>query len=110
MPLGDNASMAMNATTFADFRTGAISASQNDEKMDQVRELLFGEYQRLSEARLAVLEARVRELEASLHHRLDAIQGRMEQLAGQNTAEQRSAFDELAHGISELGERVRRLR
>ena len=100
----------MNATSFAEFRNGAISASQNDEKMDQIRELLFGDYQRQSEARLALLEARVRELEFAVHHRLDAIQGRVEQVAGQTSADQRSAFDELARGVAELGDRIRHIR
>ena len=100
----------MNATTFADFRNAAISTDQNDEKMEQIRELLFGDYQRQSEARLAMLEARVRELELAVHHRLDTMQGRMEQLAGQTGADQRAAFDELAHGIAELGDRIRRMR
>ena len=100
----------MNATSFAEFRNGAVSAAQNDEKMDQIRELLFGDYQRQSEARLALMEARVRELELAIHHRLDAIQGRVEQLAGQATADQRAAFDELARGMAELGDRIRHIR
>ena len=100
----------MNATAFAEFRSAAIQADHNDEKMDQIRELLFGDYQRQSEARLAMLEARVRELELAVHHRLDAIQGRMDQMAGQAGAEQRAAFDELARGVGELGERIRRIR
>ena len=100
----------MNASSFAEFRTGAISAVQNDEKMEQIRELLFGEYQRQSEARMALLEARIRELELAVHHRLDAMQGRVEQLAGLSEAERRGAFDELSRGIAELGERIRRIR
>lgn len=100
----------MNATSFAEFRAGSLAAAQNDEKMEQVRELLFGDYQRQSEARLAMLEARMRELELAVHHRLDAMQGRVEQLAGQAEADKRAAFDELSRCIAELGERIRRIR
>ena len=100
----------MNATPYSEFRTALGQAAQQDEKMDQVRELLFGEYQRQSEARLALLEARMRELELGLQRRLDEMEHRIEQIAGKSDAEQRAAFDELARGISELGERVRRLR
>ena len=100
----------MNATTFAEFRAATGPANQNDDKMDQIRELLIGDYQRQSEARLALLEARIRELELSLHHRLDAMQGRVEQLASQSEADRRAAFDELARGIAELSDRVRRTR
>lgn len=105
----------MNATTFAEFRASAgpapqNPANQNDDKMDQIRELVFGDYQRQTEARFAMLEVRIRELELAMHHRLDGIQGRVELLAGQAGAEQRAAFDELARSIADLGERVRRIR
>lgn len=100
----------MNATSYAEFRGAIGTASQNDEKMDQVRELLFGEYQRQSEARLALLEARIRELELAFHRRLDAIEQRVEQIAGKVDTEHRAAFDELGRGIADLGERVRRYR
>ena len=105
----------MNATSYAEFRTAVgpsahNGAVQSDERMDQVRELLFGEYQRQSEARMALMEARVRELELAFHRRLDVIEQRVEQLVGKADAEHRAAFDELARGISDLGERVRRYR
>lgn len=100
----------MNASSFAEFRAASLGSAQNDEKMEQVRELLFGDFQRQSEARLAMLEARIRELELAVHHRLDAMQGRVEQLAGQAEADQRAAFEELSRGIAELGERIRRFR
>jgi|LNFM01.1.fsa_nt_gb hypothetical protein len=100
----------MNATSYSEFRTAVGQATAQDEQMDQVRELLFGDYQRQSEARLALLEARIRELELGLQRRLDAIEQRVDQIAGKADADQRAAFDDLARGISELGERVRRLR
>ncbi len=109
----------MNATSYAEFRNAIAPgthnsannpATQNDEKMDQVRELLFGEYQRQTEARMAMLEARIRELELALQRRLDGIEQRVDQAAGKVDAEHRAAFDELARGITDLGERVRRYR
>ena len=78
--------------------------------MDQVRELLFGEFQRQSEARMALLDARIRELELGLHRRLEALEQRVDHLAGKADADQRAAFDELARGIADLAERVRRVR
>lgn len=100
----------MNATSYSEFRNAVAPGMAQDEKMDQVRELLFGEFQRQSEARMALLEARIRELELGLQRRLDAMEQRVEQLAGKSDAEQRAAFDELARGIADLGERVRRIR
>lgn len=100
----------MNATSYAEFRTAVSSAAAGDEKMNQVRELLFGEYQRQSEARMALMEARIRELELGFSRRLDALEERVEQIAGKADAEQRAAFEELARGIADLGERVRRFR
>lgn len=100
----------MNATSYAEFRSALAPASPNDDKMDQVRELLFGEYQRQSEARLALLEARVRELELSLQRRLEALEGRVEQIVNRVDAEQRATVEELGRGIADLGERIRRIR
>jgi hypothetical protein len=100
----------MNATSYAEFRAAAGPANLNDDKMDQVRELLFGEYQRQSEARLALLEARVRELELSLQRRLEALEGRVEQIVNRVDAEQRATVEELGRGIADLGERIRRIR
>ena len=100
----------MNATSYAEFRTAVGQALPADDKMDQVRELLFGEYQRQSEARMALLEARIRELELGFQRRLDAMESRMEGIASKVDADNRAAFDELARGIADLGERVRRFR
>ena len=100
----------MNATSYSEFRNGIVQAAQSDDKMDQVRELLFGEYQRQCEARLALMEARIRELELGFHRRLDTLESRVEGMAGKVDADQRAAFDELARGIADLGERVRRWR
>ncbi|MEZ5842329.1 MAG: hypothetical protein R3D27_01180 [Hyphomicrobiaceae bacterium] len=99
----------MNVTTINAIRAATESANVPDEKMDQVRELLFGDFARQSEGRLQVLETRVRELELSVHRRLDALQARLEALGAEIDANQRSSFEEIARGIDELGQRVRRV-
>jgi hypothetical protein len=81
----------------------------SDEKMEQVRELLFGEFEKQTEARVRELEARVRELEVGMHRRLDALQARLEALSGEIDAGQRTAHQEIASGLKDLAERVRRL-
>lgn len=78
-----------------------------DEKMLQVRELLFGEYRRETETRIALLEARVRELEDGVNRRLDLLQARLEAAAGELSADRRAAFDDLARSVLELGDRIR---
>jgi hypothetical protein len=80
-----------------------------DEKMEQIRDLLFGEYQRQSEVRIAQLEMRIRDLESGVQRRLDALQARLDALVGESHAERRSAFDDLARGVQELGERIRQI-
>lgn len=77
------------------------------EKMSQVRELLFGELQRETETRIALLEARVRELEEGINRRLDLLQSRLEAATGELAADRRTAFDELARSVLELGDRIR---
>ncbi|MEO0793404.1 MAG: hypothetical protein AAFY27_12780, partial [Pseudomonadota bacterium] len=56
-----------------------------------------------------MLEERVRDLELSVHRRLDAIQARVDSLAAEVDAQNRSALDEIAQGMVELGDRVRRI-
>jgi len=97
----------MNATNLQELR--GANGQVADEKLDQVREILFGEYQRRAEAHIVMLEERVRDLELSVHRRLDAIQARVDALAAEVDAQNRSALDEIAQGMVELGDRVRRI-
>ncbi|MEO1709690.1 MAG: hypothetical protein AAFR70_05435 [Pseudomonadota bacterium] len=97
----------MNATNLQELR--GANGQVADEKLDQVREILFGEYQRRAEAHIVMLEERVRDLELSVHRRLDAIQARVDSLAAEVDAQNRSALDEIAQGMVELGDRVRRI-
>lgn len=99
----------MNATSYSEFR-GLTGLNGQDDRLDQVRDLLFGEYQRQTEARMALMEARIRELESSLHRRLDALEARAEQMILKTDSDQRAAFDDLARGIADLGDRIRRVR
>lgn len=77
--------------------------------MHQIRELLFGEFKRDSDARLALIEARVRELEQGLHRKLDAIQARLDTLGADVSADRRRSLDQLASSIDELGDKIRRI-
>jgi TolA-binding protein len=99
----------MNAMMIGESNSSAASRDPADEKMEQIRDLLFGEYQRQSEVRIAQLEMRIRDLESGVQRRLDALQARLEALAGESHAERRSAFDDLARGVQELGERIRQI-
>ncbi len=99
----------MSASPFPDYRNGAAARDPLDDKMEQIRELLYGEFKRDSDARIALIEARVRELEQGLHRKLDAIQARLDLLGSEVRGERHAAFDELALSVFELGERVRRL-
>jgi hypothetical protein len=92
-----------------EIKNGANPRDLSDVKMDQIRELLFGEVQRQSELRITTLEAKVRDLEAALQHRLDALQARIDALAAETRGDRRSTLDELARGISDLGDRVKRI-
>lgn len=95
----------MNATNLDELRNSSSPVS--DEKMDQVRDLLFGEYQRKTEAHISLLEDRVRELELAMNRRLDALQARIDAVAAEGDAAQRSSLNEIAQGMAELSERIR---
>ena len=97
----------MNVTSHNQFKSGAVPRNSVDDKMNQIRELLFGEFERQSQAKHSELEARVKELELGVHQRLDALQARLDELATSISAEQRSAFEDLARGMSELSQRIR---
>ena len=86
---------------------GAGARPISDEKMEQVRELLFGEFEKQTEARVVELEARGREMEQGLNRRLEALEARREALSGEIDANQRTAHQEIAGGLQELAERVR---
>jgi DNA anti-recombination protein RmuC len=99
----------MNATSRTELRTGTAPEEAVDDKLEQIRDLLYGEFKRDHDTRLKNLEAQVKELEAGLHRKLDAIQARVEALATEHTAERRTSFDELSRSIFELGDRIRRI-
>lgn len=80
-----------------------------DDQMQQIRELLIGDAVRRSAARADFIEARIKDLEAEMMRRFDALSAQVAALASDLTADRRSAFDELAHGVADLGERIRRL-
>lgn len=101
----------MNANSLSGLRQSVSAADEHhavrDEKMDQVRDLLIGDYVRRTENRMAAIEARLRDMETDFSRRLDALHSRLEAMAGEMTGERRSDFDELSKIIGELGERVR---
>ena len=101
--------IVMTASLERELRNGSLLGDAADDKMEQIRELLFGEFKRDSDARLALVEARVRELEAGLHRKLDAIQARLETLSTEMKADRNASFEELSLSVLELAERIRRL-
>ena len=64
---------------------------------------------RSNEARMVAMEARLREIETGFIQRLDAMAARIEALAGETESDRRTAFDDLARSVIDLGERIRRI-
>lgn len=98
----------MNAPSLHDLRLSAQRDAQ-DEKMDQIRQLLLGDSLKELSAHVASLEARIVDLEVGLARQLDAIEMRIDQMSGAAQGEQRAAFAALAGSVAELGERIRRI-
>jgi hypothetical protein len=114
----------MNATSLEELRAGQ-APELRDERLEQVRELLFGDQVRELHARIAALEQkqmdfataaeqqhreieqRHRDYQTSVSRQFDAIAARIEALAGETDAERRSAFEELSRSVLDLGERIR---
>lgn len=99
----------MTTSIYGEFRNGSASHDPFDDKMQQIRELLFGEFKRDSDARLALIEARVRELEQGLHRKLDAIQARLDAISAEVGNERKRDLDQLAESIAELSTKVRKI-
>lgn len=107
----------MNATSLDELRGAAAPRAMNDERLEQVRQLLLGDHIQSSEARIAALEARLRELEdarlkeleTNVARSLDALSARLDALGGELSADQRASFNELARSVLELGERIQRI-
>lgn len=78
-----------------------------DNKMEQIRQLLFGDQLALSAERLTALEVRQNDFEHNVLQRLDVISQRLDALSRDVQADRRAAFDELARAVHELGSRVR---
>jgi hypothetical protein len=98
----------MNAPSFNDL-ISADGRDAADEKMQQVRELLFGDALRLMELRLRELERRLNEFEVGLVRQLDALETRMQTFAGSAETDRQAAFEALARSIGDLSEQVRRI-
>jgi len=97
----------MNAPSLNDIRPAFSVRDPVDEKMAQVRDLLIGDFARTTDARLAALETRIRDLEMGLGERLTLLQQRIEALGAGHTADRQAAFDELGKHVRDLGERIR---
>lgn len=91
----------MNATMFAGLKQAAAGAA-NDQKMDQVRELLFGEFRRSCEARLLAIEAKSEAFEA----RLANVEAKLSALAASSDQDRRALIDDLAKAVGELSGRI----
>ena len=108
----------MNAPSLNDLRNAIPARDLTDEKMNQVRDLLVGDLMRANDARMALLEARMRDLETGLGQRMTSLHQQIEDhvtvlhqriavLAADHTADRQSAFDELAKSVLELGSKIR---
>jgi hypothetical protein len=108
----------MNATSLEELRAQAGKPSPSpaetaepthpsDEKMEQIRQLLFGDKLEANAERVATLEIRQREFEQTVLQRLDVISQRLDALSRDVLADRRAAFDELSRAMHDLGNRVR---
>jgi hypothetical protein len=93
----------------SDLKPALAPKESSPDRMEQVRELLFGEQARIQEARIASIESRLRDLEGLVFRRVDALTARIETLAAETGSDRRAAFDELSRMVVDLSENIRRL-
>jgi hypothetical protein len=97
----------MNAPTLNELRNSIPARDLADEKMNQVRELLIGDFLRETQARMMAMENRIHDLETGVAQRLALLNQRVEALATDHTVDRRAAFDELSKHILDLGDKIR---
>ncbi|MFN0218498.1 MAG: hypothetical protein ACKVP4_06760 [Hyphomicrobium sp.] len=85
----------------------AVGHDPHDHTMEQVRELIVGDAVRHLEARVAMLDARLSEVEIGILRQLDALEARIDVLACAVEGDRRTTFEALAKTILDLGEHVR---
>ncbi len=69
-----------------------------DAQMDQIRDLLFGEFKREIDLRMAAFEARIVDLER-----------RLAAARAEDETRRRSMLDEIARGVTALGDHVKQI-
>jgi hypothetical protein len=99
----------MNVMTPGNTWAVPLARGLSDEKMDQVREILIGDYRRQADVQIAAMDARLRELETVMTRRLDDLEARLQVLQGRVGEDRRGAFEELSRGVAELGQRIREI-
>lgn len=97
----------MNATSLSELRQQADQQTGQDQRMEQVRQLLFGDAVQALEVRIAALEANLKTLDQAVAEKLESIAGRVDALAGDLDTSHRTAFEQLSKSLLDLGERVR---
>jgi hypothetical protein len=98
----------MHGTMVSEARNGAsVALPLGDERMEQVRELLFGDYKRHCDQQIAALKDRLDELQAGFDRRLQDLEARLATLAADTRNAQKAAFADLARDVGELGGRIR---
>ncbi len=99
----------MTMTSISQVGATPAGTETADDEMEKIRELLVGEFQRRSAARIEVLEARLKELDEEMGRRFDTLIARIEALGRETTTSRHAAFEELSRNVLELGERIRNL-
>lgn len=97
----------MNATSLTELRQTMAQPAGQDQRMEQVRQLLIGDAMQDLEARLSAVETSLRELDTGVAAKLEAISARIDTLSGEMESTRRSAFEQLSKSLLELSEQVR---
>lgn len=101
--------LAMNAPSLDELRTKKVTDGLEEEKMEQIRQLLLGDHLAHAESRINGLEKRISDLELRIQQRFDAIAARIEALGGEMESDRRASFDELSRAVQDLGQDIKKL-
>ncbi|MDE2577577.1 MAG: hypothetical protein KGL46_02110 [Hyphomicrobiales bacterium] len=82
---------------------------ENAGAMDQVRELLFGEAKRTTEARLDDIDRKIEMLRDDLAARFASLEARLSDQGKDTDRKHAQSIDDIGHAIAQLGETIKGL-
>ena len=82
------------------------SSAEEKQEIDQIRKLLFGEFENSNKEKVHAIEQQISELEAENNKRFQALTQRLDELSRDTKQMHQTSMVQLGEAIVELGQRI----